>query len=70
MNIKQKSKRKKTKRPRFLGLPKNPPSSKRICLNCDKLRTFKYNKFVGHSECIHCGSRFAKRKTPQIFINK
>ena len=37
-----------------------PPSSHRHCLYCDKVTKFKYNRLIGHSECIKCGCRFTK----------
>ena len=46
---------------RILGEPTRPPKSKRWCLYCDKLRTFVYDRFVGHSACKSCGCRFTKK---------
>lgn len=53
----------KKKRFKFIGLSKaDPPTSIRYCLRCEKNRTFKYNQHIGHSECVNCGSRLARRK--------
>lgn len=41
-----------------------PPTSRRICVNCDKERTFKYNRTIGHSECMVCGFRFGIKIDP------
>ena len=30
----------------------------RYCKVCEKNTIFKYNKFIGHSECCKCGSRY------------
>lgn len=62
---KQRSKHsRKFKRPQFIGLPDKPPTSIRYCLECKTMRTFRYNKFIGHSECVKCGSRKARREKP------
>jgi len=29
--------------------------SRRYCLNCKKVTTFKLKKRIGHSECSECG---------------
>lgn len=65
MKPQKSKKRRKTKRPRFVGLPLKPPLSKRYCLQCEEMRTFRYNRSVGHSECVKCGCRMAKRTKPE-----
>ena len=30
----------------------------RICLVCNEKRKFRYQKLIGHSECVVCGNRF------------
>lgn len=64
---KQKSKKsrlrkKALRKPKFLGLPNVPPTSRRLCVNCGTERTFKFNRMVGHSECVYCGLRFTKKE--------
>lgn len=49
------------KKPKFIG-ESGAKSSIRFCIYCKENKTFKYNKFVGHSECSVCGSREARRK--------
>lgn len=49
-------------KPQFIGIKEKPPLIERFCLICNELRNFKYNKFIGHSECIICGSREARRE--------
>lgn len=51
----------KFKKPKFINSIKIPPVSKRICLNCKTEKTFKYNRLIGYSECVCCGSRAAKK---------
>ena len=34
-----------------------PPNTKRYCKACKKIRTFEYNRTIGHSECSECGWR-------------
>jgi len=52
-------KERKNKRKALLCLrgTSRPPSSKRFCKLCNKMRIFRYNKLIGHSECTFCGSR-------------
>ena len=53
-SYKQISKRKKL----FKNQPKVPDfKSQRFCFVCKKLTKFEFNKTIGHSECIECGSR-------------
>lgn len=49
---------------RILGEPTNPPSSKRYCLYCKDMRKFKFDRMIGHSACVECGSHFSKRLAP------
>ena len=37
------------------------PKSHRYCMLCKKNRKFVYNRMVGHSECIYCSSRMARK---------
>jgi hypothetical protein len=39
--------------------------SKRFCMLCEAIRTFKYNRMVFHSECTKCGSRMARMPTQE-----
>lgn len=41
------------------------PKSKRYCLLCKKYRTFQYDRAIGHSRCIFCGSNYSKRFSPE-----
>ena len=60
---KNKMKRKKKfKKPKVL----HPPDTNRYCLYCEKMRTFKYNPAINHSECIFCGGRMSRRTAPII----
>jgi len=34
-----------------------PPATKRWCMQCERMRTFDYNKTIGHSACSQCGWR-------------
>ena len=40
----------------------------RFCVTCDKIKLFKYNKKIGHSECVKCKSRFAIKNINDIQI--
>jgi hypothetical protein len=33
-----------------------PPKETRYCIICDKFTLWKYNKGLGHGQCIECGS--------------
>ena len=37
-----------------------PPSTKRFCVQCNKVAQFTYNRTIGHSECQYCGGRYGK----------
>jgi len=50
------------KKPQFIGLESCPPTTERFCLVCNKMRRFKYNKFIGHSECKVCGCRESRKE--------
>lgn len=39
------------------------------CLKCDEFTTFRYNKVIGHSECIFCGSRYGVNKKNPVLIH-
>ena len=43
----------------------NPQQTKRYCMLCEKMRRFKYDRFVGHSACVFCGSRISKKEPPK-----
>lgn len=47
----------------------NPPISKRFCISCDEVRTFIYNRYIGHSECVKCGGRKALQEVPSNNID-
>lgn len=57
-NRRQLSKRDKA-RHACLGFRKRnaPPRTVRMCAVCKKITKFKYNRFIGHSECEECGKR-------------
>jgi hypothetical protein len=40
-----------------------PPKTFRYCLSCRDVTVFRYDKGLGHSECVACGGRFAMNPT-------
>ena len=47
-----------------------PPQTRRYCTNCKKMMIYKYQRMVGHSYCIGCGtsSLFSKRYAPKEVV--
>ena len=45
---------------------KNPPKTQRWCLNCKDYRTFEYQKLIGHSRCMSCGSSYSMKLKPDL----
>lgn len=48
---------------------KNSKVSIRYCKNCKRVNRFKYNQFIGHSECSKCLGRSARELTKLEFDN-
>ena len=44
---------------------KGPPPTERYCLFCERKIKFVYNHVIGHSECVECGGRDARRDSPK-----
>lgn len=38
--------------------------SKRFCVVCEKMNSFKIDKTIHHSRCVECGAGFARRNEP------
>jgi len=45
------------------------PNSKRFCVACEKVRGFRYNRNVGHSECNECGGRIAVDQNNPVLVD-
>lgn len=59
MKPQRSKKRKKQIKPKFINELKRPPTSKRYCVSCKRVRTFKYNRNIGHSCCMCCGGHYS-----------
>ena len=40
-------------------------TSKRFCLNCNKVRIFEYEFYLRHSRCCHCLGWKARKPTEE-----
>lgn len=40
------------------------PTTKRFCVVCRDNKEFVYDRVIGHSCCIDCGSRFGRKAIP------
>jgi hypothetical protein len=38
----------------------------RYCTSCREIQKFRFNKNIGHSECLDCGARFAIKDKEKI----
>ena len=45
-----------------------PPISKRFCMTCQEITTWKYDKPARHSRCKICGGCFSRRPTEKELI--
>lgn len=43
--------------------------TKRFCLVCDDIKTFKFDKIIGHSKCCKCGNRFGVAPDNTVLIH-
>ncbi len=60
--MKRKKRKSKTKTiEKAMGWNHKPPSTRRYCLYCEKITTFKFNRVIWHSECNRCGGRCSKK---------